>query len=420
MNGVKGLECINCRKVISYEPEKVYYLCPHCGGNLELVYDYNLIKKGFSRDTLKESRDFSMWRYAPVLPIKGLDAAPPLHIGWTPLYHAKKLGGQLGLPHLYLKDDGRNPSASLKDRASAVALVCAREHGITEITGASTGNAGSSMACLCASVGLTPVIFVPEKAPRAKIAQLLLFGARVMAVKGTYDEAFDLCLKVSQKFGWFNRNTGYNPYTREGKKTCSMEICEQMKWEAPDWLFVSVGDGNIISGLWKGLKDLHGLGLIDRLPKICAVQSELSNAVALAVKNLKDPEHIEVPAVKATTIADSISVDMPRDGVAAVRAVIESKGAAVEVSDDEILDTIKLLANSSGIFGEPAGVTGLAGVIKKAKAGEIRADERVACVITGNGLKDIDSALKVAGTPYLIEPSLEAVEEHFRAVSAGR
>jgi len=419
MNSIIGMECINCREIISYEPDRVYYLCPHCGGNLEVAYDYRLVKKSFTRQTLKDNRDFSLWRYAPVLPIRGIETAPNLHIGWTPLYRAEKFGRQLGLSYLYLKDEGRNPSASMKDRASAVALVCAREQGITEITGASTGNAGSSMACLCASVGLTPVIFVPERAPRAKIAQLLLFGARVMAVKGTYDDAFDLCLKVSEKYGWFNRNTGYNPYTREGKKTCSMELCEQLQWDLPDWIFVSVGDGNIISGLWKGLRDLYGLGIIDKLPKICAVQSELSNAVVQAVKSLKDPHHIEVPTVKATTIADSISVNKPRDGIAAVRAVIDSNGAAVEVSDTEILDTIRLLARTCGVFGEPAGVTGIAGVIKKVKAGEIGSQERVACIITGNGLKDIDSALKVAGTPALIEPTMEAVEEHFRTAAAG-
>jgi len=315
-----------------------------------------------------------------------------------------------GLKHLYLQDDGRNPSASLKDRAGAVALVYARERGITHITGASTGNAGSSMACLCASVGISPYIFVPEKAPKAKIAQLLLFGAQVLLVRGTYDEAFDLCLKVSEKFGWFNRNTGYNPYTREGKKTCSLEICEQLHWDAPDWIFVSVGDGNIISGIWKGLCDLRDLGFIQKVPKICGVQSELSNAIALAVRESPE-DRIVVNPVKATTIADSISVDMPRDGIGAVRAIRESKGTAVEVSDQDILDCIKLLANSADVFGEPAGVASLAGLKKLVAAGTIKADEKVACIITGNGLKDIDSALKVAGSGITIEPELKAVEE---------
>lgn len=410
MSHIRGMECVSCRKEIPYDASGIQYQCPACGGNLDVVYDYEKIKQGFNRETLAKNRDFSLWRYLPILPIRDLSHIPPLHIGWTPLYHAKKLGANLGMKHLYLKDDGRNPSASFKDRASAIALTSALERGIRDITGASTGNAGSSMACLCASVGITPVIFVPEKAPKAKIAQLLLYGARVLMVRGTYDEAFDLCLKVSQKYGWFNRNTGYNPFTREGKKTCTLEICEQLAWEAPDWVFISVGDGNIISGLWKGLRDLYHTGLIDRLPKLCAVQSTLSNAVSSAVKK-STLEKIVVEPVRATTIADSISVDLPRDGVAAVRAVLESKGTAVEVTDEEILDTIRFLAREAGIFGEPAGVTGLAGLRKQIRDQAISPDERVACIITGNGLKDVDSALKVAGAGETIDPTIEAVEE---------
>jgi threonine synthase len=412
MNHVKGMECINCRKEIAFDRVEIQYQCPSCGGNLDLAYDYDLIKKGFTRDGLARNGDFSVWRYSPVLPIKDLTYIPPLHIGWTPLYHAEKVGRELGLSSVYVKDDGRNPSASFKDRAGSVALVVARERGIKDITGASTGNAGSSMACLCASVGLRPVIFVPEKAPRAKIAQLLLYGAKVLLVKGTYDEAFDLCLKVSAHYKWFNRNTGYNPFTREGKKTCSFEICEQLKWNAPDWIFVSVGDGNIISGIWKGLRDLHSLGFIDKMPKICGVQSELSNAIAQAVKH-SPQDQIIVKPVSATTIADSISVDLPRDGVAAVRAIRETKGAAVEVSDAEILETIKFLAYHEGIFGEPAGVTSMAGLRKMAREGAVSRDERIVCINTGSGLKDVDSALKAAGAGTTIEPTLEAVEKLF-------
>lgn len=409
MSHIMGMKCFNCRKEISFQAESMQYLCPSCEGNLEVIYDYKKIGKDFSQSMLEKNTDYSMWRYSSLLPIKDLKHIPPLQIGWTPLYRAKKLGDELGLNNLYIKDDGRNPSASLKDRAGAVALVCALERGITRITGASTGNAGSSMACLCASVGLTPVIFVPEKAPKAKIAQLLLYGSKVLLVKGTYDEAFDLCLLVSKKYGLFNRNTGYNPFTREGKKTCSLEICEQMKWDAPDWVFISVGDGNIISGLWKGFKDLYELGLIRKLPKLCAVQSEKSNAVFQALKTSTN-EKIEIKPVSATTIADSISVDMPRDGVAAVRAVLESNGASVEVSDEEILDSIKLLANKSGVFGEPAGVTGLAGLRKQIREKAVSKEEKIVFVVTGNGLKDVDSALKVSGSGHIIEPNIDAVK----------
>jgi threonine synthase len=218
-------------------------------------------------------------------------------------------------------------------------------------------------------------------------------------------------MEVSGEYGWYNRNTGYNPFTREGKKTCTLEICEQLKWKVPDKIFVSAGDGNIISGLWKGWKDLYELGFIDHLPEMIAVQSTLSSSIALSFENSKDMDRIEIVPVSATTVADSISVDLPRDGVAAVRAIKESHGTAVTVSDEEILDTIKYMAQKTGIFGEPAGVTGFAGLRKLAREGKVSSQEKIVCVVTGSGLKDIDSAMKVAGKPVIIEPDLEAFKE---------
>lgn len=309
----------------------------------------------------------------------------------------------LGIKKLYLKDDGRNPSASFKDRASAVAYVRARETGAKVITGASTGNAASALSCITASVDFPTVIFVPKTAPRAKITQLLVFGAKVIAVDGTYDDAFDLCLKVTEKYGWYNRNTGYNPFTREGKKTCAYEICEQLNWKVPDKVFVSVGDGNIISGIWKGFKDLKAIGLIKKLPKIVGVQSSKSNAVYKAWKN-----KTKIKPVKATTIADSISVDFPRDGDFALRAVIESDGFMVEVSDKEILSAIKKVARGAGVFGEPAGVTSYAGIEKAVKEKLVSKNDVCVVIITGNGLKDIDSAMKTVKAPFLIKPDLNS------------
>ena len=272
------------------------------------------------------------------------------------------------------------------------------------------------MACLAASLGIPTVIFVPQKAPKAKITQLLIFGAKVIMVKGTYDEAFDLCLEATKEYGWYNRNTGYNPYTREGKKTAAFEICEQLDWQVPNKVFVPVGDGNIISGIWKGFKDLKEIGFINRLPQLIAVQSELSNAIVKAIKKMSDvryqiSEKIKIEPVRATTIADSISVNMPRDGLAAVKAIQESNGLAIEVADEDILETIKIVARATGIFGEPAGVTSYAGYKRLKEEGKIEEKERVVCLITGNGLKDIDSSMKVAGEPFLIEPTLEALKE---------
>ncbi|MCX6339199.1 MAG: threonine synthase [Candidatus Aureabacteria bacterium] len=404
MHHVLGLKCTGCGR--EFEARGMRYVCDRCGKNLDVVYDYAAIRKRLTRETLAANTDFSVWRYWDLYPLEDHSTIMPLAIGWSPLYRAEALASRLGIKTLFLKDDGRNPSASFKDRASSVAIAKALDLGFNKICGASTGNAASSTACLCASIGLSPIIFVPETAPKAKIAQLLIFGAKVFAVKGSYDDAFDLCLEAAEEYGWYNRNTGYNPYTREGKKSCSFEICEQLNWEVPDLVFVPVGDGNIISGIWKGFRDLQGVGLIHSMPKLVAVQSEKSSAVADAVNG----DGVIRP-VKATTIADSISVDLPRDGDMAVRAVRESEGMAVTVRDEEILDTIPLLARTCGIFAEPAGATSVAGLKKLIAKGDLSGSERIVCLITGNGLKDVDTAMKIAGRTISIEPDLDSLKK---------
>lgn len=416
---LNGFQCLACGA--TQAPAFTGYTCPACGGNLEVTYDFAAVRRTVGRDTLAGGRRSDIFRYAGLLPVTRLDLAPPLRIGMTPLYRADRLGAAAGLKNLFLKDDGLNPSASFKDRAGAVALVRARETGATVIAGASTGNAGSSMACLCASVGLPCVIFVPEKAPPAKIAQLLVFGARVLAVRGTYDQAFDLCMEVCRARGWFNRNTGYNPFTREGKKTCSFEICEQLGWRAPDRVIVPTGDGNIISGIWKGMRDAKAAGWIDQLPKIDCAQSAQSHAIVRAVESGRgrfgqEPwSRVSIAAVRATTIADSISVDVPRDGLAAVRAVVESGGAAIAADDAEILAAIPEIARLAGVFVEPAAACAWACLKKMAAAGQVDPEERVVCLLTGNGLKDTASAMKAAGAPTAIDASVAAAD----AVLAG-
>lgn len=408
-------ECTLCGE--EYSAEQVRYVCPKHGddGILDTIYDYHKIAATTSPRKISASPDASIWRYADLLPLADARrSAPPLQVGWTPLYHAQTTGAQLGLANLYIKDDGRNPTASFKDRASAVVVAKARELGVEIITTASTGNAGAALAGLAAAAHMPTVIFVPETAPQAKIAQLLIFGSRVMLVKGNYDQAFDLCLAASKEFDWYCRNTGYNPYTVEGKKTASFEICEQLGgaggWRVPDRIFVSVGDGNIISGLWKGLRDLTALGWIDRMPKLMGIQAEGSAACYNAWKAGTE----KITAVNATTIADSISADIPRDGVRAVRAVRETGGAYLTVSDEEILAAIRDLARSAAVFSEPAGAAAYAGLVKAVRAGMVGADETVVCLITGSGLKDIPSAMKVAGQGTPIEPSLEAVRKAIR------
>lgn len=387
------------------------YVCPACGGNLEVRYAWPQgAPAGWWRD---ESRK-DVFRYRPLLPVSRLDLASPLRVGMTPLYAAPRLGASAGLNHLVLKDDGQNPSASFKDRAGAVALVRAREIGAQVLCGASTGNAGSSMACLAASVAMPCVIFVPEKAPAAKIAQLLVFGARVLAVQGTYDDAFDLCMAVCERRGWFNRNTGHNPFTREGKKTAAFEIFEQLG-KIPDWVVVPTGDGNIIAGIWKGFCDLKEAGIADRTPKMLCAQSADSRAISAAVWALQqagnrtpDWKTVEIAPVAATTVADSISVDVPRDGLAAVRAVIESGGAAVAVPDADILGAIPDIARGAGVFAEPAASCAWAGLKKAARDGLVKPDETVVCMCTGNGLKDVASARKAAGEPTPVANAVDA------------
>ena len=413
MENVLGLKCLICGKL--HGPEKVDYVCPDHGdeGILDVIYDYDIISRQISKDTLLGSDIRSIWRYQPLLPIHPDATLPPLSIGWTPLYPSLRLAKKLGIDALWIKDDGRQPTASFKDRASAIAVVKAREIGADIITTASTGNAAAALGGLCASIQQTNVIFVPETAPQAKIAQLLVFGSRVFLVKGTYNEAFELCLKASRTYGWYNRNTGFNPYMTEGKKTAAYEICEQLGWEAPDRIFVSVGDGCIIGGLHKGLKDLLALGWIDKMPKLMGVQAAGSNYMYLAWKDKEDI--LTKPPINAETAADSISADLPRDRIKALAAVNETGGAFVCVEDGEILDAIPELARSTGVFAEPAGAAAYAGLVKAVEHQLVSGDEAIVVLNTGNGLKDIAGAMRavdqVGTKPFHVAPDLDALQQ---------
>lgn len=409
MSYVKKLKCLLCGA--EYDPTEVKYTCPKCGndGILEVIYDYEEIKKHFSKESLKNNKNYTMWRYLPLLPVDDPEKIGPLKVGWTPLYTADRIREDLGMPNLWIKDDGRNPTASLKDRASAIAVAKARELGEEAITCASTGNAASSLAGAAASVGVKTYIFVPKTAPKAKIAQLLVFGATVFAVNGTYDEAFDLSIKATEVFGWYNRNTAFNPYMVEGKKTVALEIIEQMNFEVPDYVFVSVGDGCIISGVAKGYKDMLALGLIDKMPKLVAVQAEGCKPIVDAVNG-----DGRVKFVEPDTIADSIAVGIPRNRIMAVRDVKKSGGFGIAVSDEEIISAIKYLGSTQGIFAEPAGATGFAGMLKALKEGKISKNDKVTVIVTGNGLKDVDSAIRAGGNPIIIDPEISEVKKILR------
>jgi threonine synthase len=412
LDHVLGLVCVICDT--TYPPETAGYVCPDHGaeGILDVRYRYDVVAGRISKESLAVDPDPTMWRYRALMPV-GADAeVPPLTVGGTPIYDAPRLAADLGVRQVWVKDEGREPTASLKDRASAMAIVKAQERGAEIVTTASTGNAAAALSGLAASVGQGNVIFVPESAPEAKIAQLLAYGSTVVLVKGTYGDAFDLCMDAAAEYGWYNRNTGYNPYMTEGKKTAMLEILEQLDWEAPDAVFVSVGDGSIIGGLHKGIKDALALGWIDRAPRLFGVQAAGSDYLVQAFEN--DEDVLTKAPIAADTVADSISADLPRDRIKALAAVCDTDGAFLRVSDDEILAAIPTLARGSGVFAEPAGAAAYAGLVAAVERGLVGADDRIVVLNTGSGLKDVASALKAVATagtvPLLVTPDLAALE----------
>ena len=412
------LQCVLCGT--SYDPAEITYTCPACGplGVLEVHYDYELIAPRISRSLLVEEHDMTMWRYRALLPISySHKFVSPLSIGGTPLYQVERLRTFLDMRNLWLKDDTRNPSASLKDRASIIAVLLAE--GKT-VACASTGNAASSLAVQAASIGLPCYIFVPHNAPRAKIVQLLMCGATVFALQGSYDDAFDMCIEACNAFGWYNRNTGYNPYLVEGKKTVGLEIAEQLGWQVPDSVIVPTGDGCIISGVYRGFEDLYRLGMIDRIPRLIAVQAEGSPAIVRALEG-----DGRVHPYPARTVADGISVSLPRNGAMAVRMIRASGGFGITVSDEEILAAEKNLARFTGVFAEPSGAASYAGLLRLLHEGKIARDERVVLLVTGSGLKSIDAVVEAAGSVVPVakgEEGMKMVEKvvHAQTVLKGR
>ncbi|HEX7567551.1 MAG TPA: threonine synthase [Anaerolineaceae bacterium] len=407
-----GYRCSLCHT--EYLPTQVTYTCPKDGGNLDVILDYTSIRQHFQVEDITSRTDSSLWRYLPLLPVAdpGGEGTPLRAAGWTPLYTPPALMKNLQLEHLWIKDEGRNPTASFKDRASSVVVARARQIGAEVVVTASTGNAGAALAGMSAAIGQKAVIFAPKSAPQAKVAQLLIYGAQVILVDGNYDSAFDLTIEAAQEFGWYCRNTGYNPFTAEGKKTAALEIWEQVICSLPDPsqrinIFVSVGDGNIISGIHKGFKDLHELGWLPVMPRLFGIQSEGSAAIANAFF-----AGIEtITPVSATTIADSISVDLPRDGVRAVRAATQTGGAYLTVKDDDIIKSIAVLGKV-GIFAEPAGATSYAGLVKALQQGFIGKNEPVVVINTGSGLKDTRAAMLAVAPAPIIEPTLSALKKH--------
>jgi len=401
-------QCTNC--AATYDGQATMYLCPACEthngqglppkGVLKTVYDYKSLRKRFTGFTTLKSRGF-----IDLLPIEQRNSLPKLRVGDTPLYSINRLNN-CKLPfQILLKDDSQNPSFSFKDRASALVSAYAKERNYQTIVTASTGNAGSSLAGICASQHQKAIIIVPASAPIAKLTQILMYGARLVPVNGTYDDAFDLSVKATEMFGWYNRNTAFNPLTIEGKKTVSFELFEQLQFTVPDRIFIPVGDGVILAGVYKGFEDLLALHLIDKMPVIVAIQSEGSDNL---IRNIGKEQFV----VKLShTLADSISVDLPRNFYMAQQYLQKFGGESLSVNDDAILSASSILAQNTGLFVEPAAAAAFAGLLAYHQSNKLPEGSRNVVLLTGSGLKDLKSVQKLLTLPSPIDPTMEHLQK---------
>ena len=401
-------ECIDCGK--QYDSSETLYLCPHCSkenndsspprGVLRIVYNFlEIIQKNILFSDIKKDN------FLQLLPIKKIESLPKLKVGNTPMYQFDKLDKKELPFQIYFKDDSQNPTFSFKDRASAIVSAYAKEKGFETIVAASTGNAGSSLAGLCAAQGQKAIIMVPESAPLAKLTQIIMYGATIVPVAGTYDDAFDLSIKATEEFGWYNRNTAFNPFTIEGKKTVSFEIFDQLNESIPDKVFVPVGDGVIISGVYKGFEDLLNLKMIDKIPTIVAVQSEGSDNLT---RNINNNDFEIIPS---NTVADSISVDIPRNFNMAKQFIQKYEGEYLTVSDDEIMEASAILSRNTGIFAEPAATTSFAGLLKYSEENKLDKNSKNVVLLTGSGLKDLNSVQKLLNIPKAILPTIDNLKK---------
>ncbi len=401
-------ECIDCGAV--YQPSEVKYLCPVCAakntsalppkGVLKTVYDYEgLINREVDFESLK--RDL----FIDLLPINNVDSLPNLRVGNTPLYQINSIENEDIPCNLFLKDDSQNPTFSFKDRASSIVSAYAKEQGFQTIVAASTGNAGSSLAGICAAQGQEAIIVVPEAAPLAKLTQIVMYGAKIVPVQGTYDDAFDLSVKATEAFGWYNRNTAFNPLTIEGKKTVSFELFDQLEDKIPDRIFVPVGDGVILSGVYKGFEDLLLLKIIDKMPIIVAIQSKGSDNL---VRNVDKDSFI---LKESQTIADSISVDLPRNFYMAQDFLKKYKGEVLSVTDTAILKASTILSKNTGLFAEPAAVAAFAGFLRYFEDTKIPNNSNNVVLLTGSGLKDLNSIQEMIEIPSAIKPEIRELKK---------
>ena len=397
--------CVECGQ--KYDEDRSRLVCSACatqqreGGPTRGVLEVEIDALPASWPTASPSSRAFLKHF---LPLAENAWVPPLPVGSAPLLNVPALRLALDLPHLYVKDDTRNPSGSTKDRASWLVVAKAHEYGFDTVATASTGNAATALAAVSAAAGSRAIVFVPESAPEAKLVQMLSYGADVFPVKGSYDDAFELCRAACDKFGWYNRNTALNPFTIEGKKTVAIEIGRSLWPEAPDVMIVPTGDGVILAGVAKGFADLVKAGLMERAPRLIAVQPQGSAAI---VNALRDNADSVTPVAGAASVADSLVVECPRNGILALQRIRESGGGGVAVSDGSILESIPFLARHTGVFAEPAAAAALSGLHVALADGLVGRDERIVLLVTGSGLKDVPAAASAVERPASILPDLE-------------
>jgi len=401
-----GLKCRNCGERYPIEPLNT---CEECFGPLEVEYDYEKIKEDISREGIEKGPN-TIWRYSNLLPVTG--KIIDLGTGLTPLQRAENLGGILGLDELYVKNDSVNPTFSFKDRVVSVSISKALEFGFDTAGCASTGNLASSVAAHAAKANMNCYIFIPTDLNLAKITQALAYSPNLIGVEGNYDEVNRLCTEISGYYNWAFVNINLRPYYSEGSKTLGYEVVEQLGWEAPDRVVVPVGSGSLLTKIWRGFNEFKDLGLIDEVTtKVTAAQAEGCSPISTAFRSGE-----AIKPVRPNTIEKSLAIGNPADGYYALKVIKKSGGTAGAVTDSELIDGIKLLAKTEGIFTETAGGVVVATLKKLVETGEIKSDERTVIYITGNGLKTQDVLADYLPVPVKIKPDLEAFNVYAKPV----
>ena len=404
---ITGLACRECGQRFPVEP---IHVCDFCFGPLEVQYDYDILRGSMTRASI-ERGPLSIWRYGDLLPVESL-ADTGWRVGFTPLQPAPNLGKALGLDDLWIKNDSVNPTFSFKDRVVAVASAKAREFGFDTFACASTGNLASAVAAAGIRVGLKTYVFLPWDTEQSKILNALVYGANVVAVKGTYDDVNRLCSEIADQKSWAFCNINVRPYYSEGSKTLAFETAEQLGWEAPDHVIVPIASGSLLTKITKGFDELAKVGLIDhKAVRVSGAQARGCNPVADAFGNGWDAVK---PVHRPDTIAKSLAIGNPADGYYVLKIVRERGGAVLDASNEEIADGMRLLAGTEGVFAETAGGVTVAVLKKLVEQGVVRRGERTVAYITGNGLKTLDAVAPVLAAPPLVEPTLDAFDAYLR------